>query len=130
MTDETNHRIQVFGDPAAPAPRCAPVARVERPTWSGRREALVVRATCDQPCTLRVRAAIGAGGAGMYAVKGTVRLRAEERGRLILPVSDAAAERIQGALRAGARVVARTRTTASGFGGRAKPVARNARLRR
>lgn len=131
VTDEDNSRLQVFGDPTAPEPRCAPAARLRRPAWSTRRGAVILRAICDQPCTLRAEGSIVvAGGVRVRLAPATARVAAEARALLILRPDGGSAERIATALRAGGTVVARTKTTASGFGGRARAVQRQARLRR
>ena len=131
ITDEDNSRVQVFGDPAAPEPRCAPAARVRRPAWSRRRAAVIVRAKCDQPCALRASGSIAlAGGARVRLAPAKERFAAEDPALLVLRPDRESAERIAAALRAGASVIARTETTASGFGGRAPVVRRQAGLRR
>jgi DNA-binding beta-propeller fold protein YncE len=73
-TDEDNARVQKFGDRARPAPLCRPKLTLQAPTRANRGRSLVVRATCDRACIVRV------GGAGVRAasarldVRGTTRL--------------------------------------------------------
>ena len=129
VTDEHNSRVQVFGDPDAPEPRCPPRVRVGGAEWSDGRNAAVVDAVCDQPCRVRVRGTIEvAGGERIRAVSRLVRMGAEDAAGLVLRPRGAADE-IEAALRGGDRVIVRTHTTASGFGGRSRAVRRTARLR-
>ena len=127
ITDEDNSRVQVFGNPAAREPRCAPVARVRRPAWSSRQRAVVVRATCDQPCGLRVEGyTVLADGARVRLVPARARVGAEAPTSLLLRPRGTAAGRAVATRLAGASVY--TETVASGFGGRAPAVRRKVRL--
>jgi DNA-binding beta-propeller fold protein YncE len=131
VTDERNSRVQKFGDPRAPAPRCAPRLRLSRPAWSASREAVVVRAVCDQPCGIGAAGSIrlpGGDRAGLRPAR--VRVGAEERATLVLRTASGAAGRVRAALRGGAGPVARVRARAAGFGGRGAARERTIGLRR
>lgn len=131
VTDEDNSRVQVFGNPTAPGPRCAPAAHVQHPAWSPRRRAVIVRAECDQACTLSAEGSIIlASGERVRLGSARARFAAEAPALLVLRPAGEPAKRIATALRTDAAVVARTETTASGFGGRSRAVHRQARLRR
>lgn len=73
-TDEDNARVQKFGDGAGPAPLCAPKLTLRAPARASRGRSVVVRATCDRACIVRV------GGTGVRTasakldVRGTARL--------------------------------------------------------
>ena len=73
-TDEDNARVQKFGNRAAPAPACPPKLTLLAPRRATPGRTLVVRASCDRACVVRV------GGAGLRSasveldVRGTARL--------------------------------------------------------
>jgi hypothetical protein len=125
VTDEENSRVQKFGDPAATPPRCGPRLRLSRPEWSAARRAVVVRVTCDQPCTIRVGGAVLLRGGSWARLAPRPAALGAEDGRTLTLEASASATRAMGS-----RPVARVRARASGFGGRSPAVVRSARLAR
>jgi DNA-binding beta-propeller fold protein YncE len=55
VTDEGNERLQVFGSPATGAPICPPKLQLGHLPARPRGGILVLRASCDQPCSITGR---------------------------------------------------------------------------
>ena len=67
VSDEENDRIQRFGDPAAPFPRCAPAVQVT--SVRGGRHGASLTAMCDRACSLIATARAGVDGSKPVALK-------------------------------------------------------------
>jgi DNA-binding beta-propeller fold protein YncE len=62
VTDEGNERVEVFGPVDAPAPICPPTLRLGRLQARPHNRALLLSASCDQPCSLTIHTVIGTPG--------------------------------------------------------------------
>jgi DNA-binding beta-propeller fold protein YncE len=82
VSDEENDRIQRFGDPAAPFPRCAPSVTVTAVRGGGRGASL--RAQCDRACTVYATAKAGVDGGKPVAFAAGGALAASRPDRITL----------------------------------------------
>ena len=82
VSDEENDRIQRFGDPAAPFPRCAPAVQVTSVRGGGHGASL--QATCDRACSLIATARAAVDGGKPVALKAGTALMQGRPDRLTL----------------------------------------------
>jgi len=82
VSDEENDRIQRFGDPTAPFPRCAPTVQVTSVRGGGHGASLT--AMCDRACSLIATARAGVDGGKPVALKAGTALMQGRPDRLTL----------------------------------------------
>jgi DNA-binding beta-propeller fold protein YncE len=125
VTDEGNDRVETFGAANSPTPTCPPAVRLDRLAAHAHNGAMLLDVTCDQPCTLSIRATLRTAG-GSATVKLT---RALPLGVLTRRIHIALPASVRRSLRQGP-LATQLRVIASGFGGTAPAVATQRRISR
>jgi DNA-binding beta-propeller fold protein YncE len=131
VTEDGNDRVQRFGDPSRPPPRCPPRLAIDPAGSTLRRGSVTLRVECDLPCTARLGGEIALpGGARAPFRQRTRELPPARRTELALRLTARGRAAVRRALGRRARLRARIRGVASGFGGRSPRVTRRIALRR